>query len=211
MEDPRHTGAGESGVDTIRGNIPMKTKHTAVWAIGATLLMAAAARAEAPKLELSDGKYPLWELRPLDRRVYVVSLDGVWKRPWVRGASYQLVVRFPDGTTYSHRPINDQLFAQGEMRFMVPEYLLLRTGAAKSGKLRFHVTERPTAGAKPEDMSNTVELNWPLKRPIGRRAPAVKSTVPVPIDAFSDEEAPPRKTEVAPPPPKKKVKDSPRP
>ncbi len=187
----------------------MKSSYAAAWAIGAALLMAAAARAEAPKLELADGKYPLVELRPLDRRVYVVSLDGTWKRQWMRGASYQLVVHFPDGTTYAHRPINDQLFALGEMRFMVPEYLLLRTGAAKGGKLQLSVTERPTAGAKPEVVSNILDLNWPLKRPIGRRAPAVKSTPPPPIDAFPDEEAPPRKSEDVPPP-KKKVEVEPR-
>jgi hypothetical protein len=172
------------------------------------LLLTAAARPAAPKLELADGKYPLWEIRPLDRRVYVVSLDGTWKRPWTRGASYQLVVRFPDGTSYSHRPINDELFALGEMRFMVPEHLLLRTGTAKGGKLTFSVTERPTVGAKPETISDSIELNWPLKRPVGRRAPATKYTPPPPIDAFPDEETPPRKKiEEPPPPPKKKIEE----
>ncbi len=192
----------------------MKTRYAAAWAIGAALLRAPSARAEAPRLELTDNNYPLWELRPLDRRVYVVSLDGVWKRPWVRGASYQLTVRFPDGTTYAHRPISDDLFALGEMRFMVPEYLLLRTGTAKGGKLKFFVTERPTAGAKPEVISNTVELNWPLKRPVSRRAPALKATPPLPIDAFPDEEAPPKAAPpraVSPPPPvKKKIEAGPR-
>src|SRR5438552_2219418 len=76
---------------------------------------AAAPKREAarePKLMLSDGKLPLWEMRPLDRRVYVISLDGVWKKPPEEGASYQLTIRFPGGRTYSHRPINDPLFAR---------------------------------------------------------------------------------------------------
>jgi hypothetical protein len=191
-------------------------KHTAAWVIGLTLLTLAAAPSEAPKLELTDGKYPLWEIQPLDRRVYVVSLDGTWKREWIRGASYQLAVRFADGTTYTHRPINDELFALGEMRFMVPENLLQRTGTAKGGKLKVFVTERTTAGAKPEVISNTLELDWPLKRPIGRRAPATKYTPPPAIDRFPDEEAPPKKKVEEPPPkksekapPKKKVEDVP--
>jgi hypothetical protein len=196
----------------------MNMKHPAVWALGLALLLAAAsARAEAARLELTDGNYPLWEIRPLDRRVYVVSLDGTWKSPWKRGASYQLTIAFPDGTTYAHRPINDELFALGEMRFMLPEHLLKKTGVAKGGKLKLFVTERVTAGASPEVISNTLELNWPLKRPIGRRAPATKYTPPPPIDAFPDEDLPPRKkVEDVPPrkkieaPPKKKIEAPPK-
>jgi hypothetical protein len=171
----------------------MLRMKTGVLALGVAMLMAAAPRAVAPKLELTDGKYPLWEIRPLDRRVYVVSLDGTWRKPRNTGASYQLGVRFPNGTVYTHRPINDDLFALGEVRFMVPEYLLLRTGAAKGGKLTLFVTERPAAGSKAEEISNSVEIDWPLKRPIGRRAPATKSTPPRPIDDFPLEESLPKK------------------
>ena len=48
-----------------------------------TLLVAAQGRAappEKPWLELTDPGYDLWELRPLDRRVYVLTLEGTWKR-----------------------------------------------------------------------------------------------------------------------------------
>jgi hypothetical protein len=186
----------------------MTMKHPAVWAFGLTLLITSAARAEAPRLELTDGNYPLWEIRPLDRRVYVVSLDGTWKRPWKRGASYQLTIGFPDGTTYTHRPINDELFSLGEVRFMLPEYLLKKAGVAKGGKLMLYVTERVTVGARPEVISNTLSLNWPLKRPIGRRAPATKYTPPPPIDAFPDEDLPPRK-KVEEKPSRKKIEKSP--
>jgi hypothetical protein len=139
---------------------------------------------QGAKLELTDGKLPLWELRPLDRRVYVVSLDGVWRKPGSPDASYQLTVRFPDGRTWSHRPINDRLFFLGEMRFMIPQYMLIRTGAARGGKLELFVTERLTAGGRPEVISNTVELTWPLRRPVLRRAPATKVTPRPPIDAM---------------------------
>jgi hypothetical protein len=173
--------------------------------LGLALLLAAAPEAEPPKIELSDGKYPLWEIRPLDRRVYVVSLDGKWKRRHSTGVSYQLTVRFLDGTTYSHRPINDNLFALGEMRFMVPEHLLLRTGAAKGGKLTLFVTERPTAGAKAEKISNSIEIDWPLKRPIARRAPATKFTPARPIDDFPLDDTSPKKAIEEAPPPKKVI------
>jgi hypothetical protein len=151
--------------------------------------------AQGSKLQLSDGKYPLWEIRPLDRRVYVISLDGVWKRPAAPGAAYQLTVRFPNGQTYTHRPITDALFFRGEMRFMVPEYMLVRTKAARGGKLELFVTERGSADAKPEVISNTVEVPWPLKRQVVRRAPAIKATPARPVDAFplpdEDEKVPP--------------------
>jgi hypothetical protein len=151
-------------------------------ALALTLGVVLGARgAEGPKLRLSDGGYPLWEIRPLDRRVYVVSLDGVWKRPAKSGARYQLGVVFPDGTTYTHRPINDDLFERGEMRFMLPEYLLLRTKAA-GGRVKLFVTERLTADARPEVISNGLELTWPLKRAIARRAPATKFSPPRPLD-----------------------------
>jgi hypothetical protein len=137
-----------------------------------------------PKLRFSDGKYPLWELRPLDRRVYCISLDGAWRRPAESGASYRLVIRFPNGKTYTHRPINDELFFKGEMRFLVQEYMLVRSGAVKGGELELYVTERLTAGARAEKISNTMEVPWPLCRPIARRAPAIKATPPRPIDEF---------------------------
>jgi hypothetical protein len=162
----------------------MKTQWAALCLVLGLSLPAAA---EDRKLELSDGKLPLWELRPLDRRVYVISLDGAWKKPPAEGASYQLNVRFPDGQTYSHRPINDAMFFRGEMRFLVPEYMLVRSCAAKGGKLKLFVTERPSAGAKTETISNSLEVTWPLKRPIARRAPALKATPPPPIDAPPEE------------------------
>ncbi len=148
------------------------------------LVLGLPAAATAAKLELSDGKYPLWELRPLDRRVYVISLDGNWKTPPVPRASYMLTVRFPNGRTYSHRPINELLFQRGEMRFMVPEYLLVRTGVARGGKLDLYVTQRLPAGAGAEVISNTVTVSWPPRRSIARRPPLLKHSPPPPIDRF---------------------------
>ena len=144
--------------------------------------MGTAARAEAPRLELADGKYPLWAIQPLDRRIYVVSLDGTWKRPIAQGGELSAGLAFPDGTTYSHCPIDDDFFALGEIRFMLPEYVLMRKGVAKSGKLKLTVTERPEAGTSAEAISNEVEIHWPIKRPIVPKAPATKYTPRPPID-----------------------------
>jgi hypothetical protein len=166
--------------------------------------------AESGKLQLSDGKYPLWEIRPLDRRVYIVSLDGTWKRPMNKGASYRLSVRFPDGTTYSHRPINDALFERGEMRFMLPEYRLQRSGAIHGGSVSLYVTERATASSAPETISNTVDLPWPQKRSVVRRAPATKYTPAPPVDAFPlPGDVPPPPTEDLPPARPKKIEGKP--
>lgn len=151
--------------------------------------LALAASADGPRLdpqrvELSDGKLPLWELKPMDRRVYVVSLDGDWKKPPRPGAAYALNVRFPDGSTYAHRPINEELFFKGEMRFMVPDYLLVRTQAAKGGRLTFFVTEKPSAGARAETISSSMDIDWPIKRRIVTQPPSTKFTPPKPVDAF---------------------------
>jgi hypothetical protein len=188
--------------------------------------------AESLKLELSDGKYPLWEIRPLDRRVYVVSLDGTWKKPMTKGARFQLAVRFPDGSTYSHRPINDALFERGEMRFMLPEYRLVHSGATLGGTISLYVTERATRTSEPEVISNSLDITWPLKRAVVRRAPPTKYTPEPPVDAFpqpgdvppvpkEESVAPrpkriegpkvpaPKKPAPAPPPPPKKVEGAP--
>jgi hypothetical protein len=152
--------------------------------MGLVLALAGPAAAQAPRLEIADGKYPLWEIRPLDRRVYVVSLDGTWKKPPSPGSSYSMAVKFPDGTIYAHRPINDELFYKGEMRFMLPDYLLARTGAARGGRVTLYVVERPAAGSPTEIVSNTVEIDWPLRRAIARRPPPTKFTPKRPIDAM---------------------------
>jgi hypothetical protein len=47
----------------------------------AVCLSAAPAHAASHQLVLADPGYALWEIRPLDRRVYVLTLEGDWKTP----------------------------------------------------------------------------------------------------------------------------------
>jgi hypothetical protein len=152
-------------------------------------------RAKAAKLALvlADEDLPIWELRPLDRRVHVLTLDGDWKRPPVRGAAYFMNVRFRDGTTYTHRVIDADLFRQGEVRCVLQEYQLIRHKVARAGRFTLFVTER-TPGGKPEVISNRLTVKWPLKRAVVRRPPRTKRTPPPPVDAFPlpDDEPPVR-------------------
>src|SRR5436853_565164 len=76
-----------------------------------TLGLAAGLWADAPnegkaRLKLTDEKLPLWEIRPLDRRDYVVTLDGAWERPPAAGASHYVNIFFPNGRSVSHRVID---------------------------------------------------------------------------------------------------------
>jgi hypothetical protein len=156
-----------------------------------------------PALVLKDEGLPIWELRPLDRRVHVLTLDGDWKRKPVRGAVYEMNVRFRDGTTYAHRVIDDDLFRQGEVRCVLQEYQLVRHKVARAGRFTVYVTER-TPGGKPVVISNRLTIRWPLKRAVVRRPPRTKRTPPPPIDAFPlpDDEPPVR----TPPPVRGKEK-----
>jgi hypothetical protein len=136
--------------------------------------------AGTPQLALSDEGLPLLELRPLDRRVWVLTLDGTWNRPAVAGADYQVNVRFPDGFTYSHRPLDDALFRAGEVRCLLPEYQLLRHRAARAGTFSVFVSRRPLPGAAAGPISNRITVRWPLDREIVRAAPEPRRTPPTP-------------------------------
>jgi hypothetical protein len=140
----------------------------------ALALGASPARADKPKVELSDPKLPLWEFRAMDRRVVVITLEGAWKSKPIEGASYEIALRFPDGATYSHKPINDELFRLGEVRVLVQEYLLIRHRLTKGGKIQVFVTERRTVVSPVEVVSNRFEVAWPLKREVVREAPRTK-------------------------------------
>jgi hypothetical protein len=161
----------------------MGMRGAGTWALWVGMLFGTSAvAAEPPQVELSEGNLPLGEIRPLDRRVYVVSLDGAWKQQPTTETHYHLAVKFPDGTIYTHRPMEDELFLRGEMRFMVPEHLLLRTNTTTGGKLQFFVTEPGAPGKTPTTISNPLELAWPVKRTAARPAPKAKATAPAPLD-----------------------------
>jgi hypothetical protein len=148
------------------------------------LLAGGQLRAEGPKLVLTDPKLPLWKFNAMDRRVMVVTLEGAWKGKPLEGASYEVLLRFPDGATATHRPVNDELFRAGEVRVLLQEYLLARHGVSRGGKIQVAVIQRRSARAQPEVISNRVELSWPLDRKIVFTPPRTRFTPQAPIDAF---------------------------
>jgi hypothetical protein len=110
--------------------------------LGSALLGPAVLAADAPPLRLSDPNLPLQELRPLDRHVWVLGLEGAWKQPAIPGVAYYVNLIFPNGQSYSHRVLNDATFRLGEVRCLIPEYQLLRNGLACGGKFTIVVSAR---------------------------------------------------------------------
>jgi hypothetical protein len=165
--------------------------------------------ADKPRLLLADEGLPLQEIRPQDRRVYVLTLDGRWQKPPAPGIAHHVNVLFPNGQAYSHRVLDDALFRKGEVRCLLPEYQLIRNGVARGGDLTVVVSAGRSVGTAtaPEVISDTVSVRWPLKRPVVRLPPPTRHTPPRPIDDFPlpggelpKKPAPPRKVEPLPPP-----------
>ncbi|HEY7313629.1 MAG TPA: hypothetical protein VH643_30035 [Gemmataceae bacterium] len=157
-----------------------------VGTIGLVLLsIAPAFAADGPVLGLSDPGLPLQEIRPLDRHVWVLALEGKWKQPPTPGFSYYVNLLFPNGGSYSHRVLDDATFAAGEVRCLVPEYQLVRNGAARGRFVVVVSARRTVTSAKaPEIISEGMVVNWPMDRPILRWAPPTRFSPPVPIDAM---------------------------
>jgi hypothetical protein len=171
---------------------------------GLLLAPAVAVAAEKPRLELADENLPLWELRPLDRHAFVLTLEGTWNEPPERNREYFVNVFYPNGGGVSHKPVNDALFRKGAVRCVFIEYEWLRNGAARGDKLGIVVSrDRPVGSADaPEVVSNRLELTWPIDRPLARRPPRTRHEPPPPIDDFVPPGEEPEK--VPPPLPPKK-------
>jgi hypothetical protein len=150
------------------------------------MLASPALSADEPPLRLTDPGLPLQELRPLDRHVWVLSLEGKWKQPPKPGIFYHVNLIFPNGQSYSHRVLDDLLFAAGEVRCLIPEYQLARNGLARSGRFVVVVSARRpvTSATAPEVVGESFEVRWPMDRPIARWAPPTRFSPPVPIDAL---------------------------
>src|SRR6516165_1612312 len=97
---------------------------------------------DKPQLELTDPNLPIYELRPLDRRVYGLTLEGTWHTPAESGATHYVNIVFPHGRTYStrvdehpvaarkliteskdgkltYRKVEDSPFRRGEVRCLI--------------------------------------------------------------------------------------------
>lgn len=172
--------------------------------LSAVLSLAGPAVADSSRIELSDDKLPLLELRPLDRRVYVLTLDGKWLHPANAGKAYYINLLFPNGQSFNHRALDDTLFRQGEVRAVLQDYQLKRGGVAEGGKLRVFISEgKPTTSAEaPEVVSNVLQVAWPMDRPVVPRPPRSRYSPLPPVDPFPplENELPPRAPAVLPPP-----------
>jgi hypothetical protein len=174
-----------------------------------TLTLALGFAADKPQLELTDPELPLYVIRPNDRRVSVLTLDGTWHKPATFGKSYYVNVLFPNGKSYStrvdenlqsikvlkeavengvvvHRVVEDSLFRRGEVVCYIQDFQLRRNGLADGGKLTIVVSlgKGVTSAKDKAVVSNALEVKWPMDRKIARRPPHTRHADPEPVDAF---------------------------
>ncbi len=138
------------------------------------------------RLTLSDEKQPLQEIRPLDRRVWVLTLEASWKEAPKFGVPHYVNLLFPNGTSASQRVLDEGLFRSGELRVLLPEYQLIRGGVARGGTITLVVSaDRSVTSARaPEVIGGPFEVRWPMDRPVVRLAPRTRHTPPPEIDAM---------------------------
>jgi hypothetical protein len=165
--------------------------------------------ADKPAVELTDEGLPIQEIRPLDRHVYILTLEGKWNRPVKDGTKHYVNVLFPNGQSASHRVLDEAMFGKGEIRCVLQEYELIRNDVAKGGELVIVVSERrPVSSATAaEVISDTSKVTWPLDRPIVSRPPRTRHSPPPPIDALPMPDDPLLKYAPAPPKVKPAAKD----
>jgi hypothetical protein len=148
-----------------------------------------------PKLELSDPGLQLQEMRPLDRRVYILTLDGKWNEPAGPRVTYYVNFLFPDGGNYSHKVLENDMFRKGEVRCVIQAYQLIRNGLTRTGKFSIVVSagEPVTSARAPEVISDVHQVSWPMERFISRYRPRSRHSEPEDVDAFPipGEKAPP--------------------
>src|SRR5262245_65093566 len=173
-------------------------------------VFAGGARAgDKPQLQLTDPELPLYELRPLDRRVVGLTLEGSWERPAKSGAHHYVNLLFPNGQSYStrvhehplavrklvteskdgklvYRKVEDSAFRRGEVRCLIPDNQINRNGLAGGGKFKVVVSvDRSVSSAdSPDVISNALELSWPIRRVLVRRPPSSRHGDPEPVDAM---------------------------
>ena len=177
----------------------------ALVSLALTVLLAAAATCPAaPQLVLSDPNLPLWEMRPMDRHVYVLTLEGDWKTKPQWDAEYSVNIEFPDGAVVEHRPVVERFFRKGEVQVLLIEYQYEKHHFQKDDRLTVFISKRLPGGG-PDDretISNPLEVAWPFDRDVVRLPPKTRFSEPTPIDTYfppGQEPAPPPKPSRSPP------------
>ena len=168
----------------------MRTLSAVPLALAACLCAVPACFAES-QVTLRDPNLPLWEMRPLDRHVYVLSLEGEWKRGMPqRDADYRVNIEYPDGAVIEHRPTFEKAFRKGEIQVLLVQYQYDEHHLQRGDTLRIYITKRMPGirpDAKSDDwevVSNRLEVAWPFDRDVVRLPPKTRFSEPEPIDAF---------------------------
>jgi hypothetical protein len=181
------------------------------WVFGVAFVLGAAplvAGANKPALELVDEGLALQEVRPLDRHVWILTLEGKWNRPDKGDTKHYVNIVFANGQSASHRVLDEAMFLKGEVRCVLQEYELVRNDGARGGEFVIVVSQKhpvssPTA---PEVISDAFKVTWPMDRPIVKRPPLTRHSPPPPVDALPLPDDPLLKYPPAPgkgkPPPK---------
>jgi hypothetical protein len=140
--------------------------------------------AEQPRLKLIDEGLSIQELRPLERHVWVLTLEGEWKTPARPGVKHYVNVFFPGGASASHRVLSEEYAAKGEFRVLIQEKDLIRNQVPRGAELMIviSVDKAVRAPDAPEVISEPFVIPWPLDRPIVKRAVHTRYTQPEPID-----------------------------
>jgi hypothetical protein len=143
-----------------------------------------ASGAEQPRLKLVDEELAIQELRPLERHVWVLTLDGKWSTPAKPGVKHYVNVIFPNGASASHRVLSEEYAGKGEFRVLIQENDLVRNQVPRGAKLTvvISVDKAVTSADAAEVISEPFVTPWPLDRPIVKRAVHTRYTPPEPID-----------------------------
>src|SRR4051794_36138792 len=104
-------------------------------ALAALLSLTAATRAEAPRLTLMDEGLAIQELRPLERHVWVLTLEGRWKTLPKSGVRHYVNVFFPNGAVASHHVLSEDFARLGEFRVLLQEKDLVRNKVPRGANL----------------------------------------------------------------------------
>ena len=142
--------------------------------------------ADPVRLVLMDEELSIQELRPLDRHVWVLTMEGKWTNPTKPGVKHYVNVFFPNGGGASHRVLSEEYARKGEFRVLIPEPDLIRNKVPRGAKLTIVISvDKPvTSPDAPEVISEPFETLWPLDRPIVKRPVYTRHTPPDPPDAM---------------------------
>src|SRR5262249_20242344 len=124
--------------------------------------------ADEPRLKLMDEELSIQELRPLERHVWVLTLEGKWGTPAKPGVKHYVNVIFPNGASASHRVLSEDYAANAQFPVLIQDPDLVRNQVPRGAKLTVVISadKAVTAADAPEVISEPFVTPWPLDRPI---------------------------------------------